>query len=185
MCARLEPSQVRSAIFTRSRRLRAACEHQSPRAHSQLTPRRVPSLVSAVHSRRCRTTSRDESELSELVYHRVRVRRGASAMAARHRECWAHSVPARRAGEAAAATVGRLWVGWRVRRGGEPAQARPLGCAGGMCKRARGAEAVGGIAWAALSDVSFARVSQCFRVLAMFARPPSQKIVDEGIVLSW
>ena len=185
MCARLEPAQARYAISTRSRRLRDACEQPSPRANSQLTPRRVPSLGAAVHSRRCRTTSRDESELSELVYHRVRVRRGASAMAARHRECWAHSVPARRAGEAAAATVGWLWVGWRARRGGELAQARPSGCAGGMCKRARGAEAVGGVAWAVLSDVSFARVSQCFRVLAMFARPLSQNFGDEGIVLSW
>jgi hypothetical protein len=35
------------------------------------------------------------------------------------------------------------------------------------------------------SDVTFARVSQCFRVLAMSARPPSQKFGDEGIVLSW
>ena len=80
-------------------------------------------------------------------------------------------MPARRAGEAAAAAVGRLWVGWRVRRGGEPAQARPLGCDGGMCKRARGAEAVGGCAWAAWSDVGFARVLQRFSVEAMFARP--------------
>ena len=94
-------------------------------------------------------------------------------------------MPARLAGEAAAAAVGRLWVGWRVQRGGELAQARPSGCAGGMCKRARGAEAVGGVAWAALSDVTFARVSQCFGVLAMFARPPSQFFGDEGIVLSW
>ena len=106
-------------------------------------------------------------------------------MAARRRECWAHSVPARLAGEAAAAAVGRLWVGWRARRGGELAQARPSGWAGGVRKRARGAEAVGGAAWVMLSDVSFARVSQCFRVLAMFARPLSQIFGDEGIVLSW
>ena len=72
-------------------------------------------------------TSRNASELSELVYHRVRVGLGASAMAARRWERWVHSVPARCAGEAAAAAVGRLWVGWRVGRGGEPAQARPLG----------------------------------------------------------
>jgi len=84
-----------------------------------------------------------------------------------------------------AAAAGRLWVGWRSRRGGEPAHARSLGCAGGMCKRARGAEAVGGCAWAAWSDVGFARVLQRFRVEAMFARPLSQNFGDEGIVLSW
>jgi len=71
------------------------------------------------------------------------------------------------------------------RRGGELAQARPSGCAGGMGKRAGDAEAVGGCAWAAWSDVGFARVLQCFRVLAMFARPLSQIFGDEGIVLSW
>eukprot|EP00966_Prymnesium_polylepis_P165094 3817177-Prymnesium_polylepis.1 len=30
-----------------------------------------------------------------------------------------------------AAAAGRLWVGWRSRRGGEPAHARPSGWAGG------------------------------------------------------
>ena len=138
----------------------------------------------AVHPKRCRTTSRDEPELSELVYDHVRVGLGASAFAARHWECWAHSVPARLAGEAAAAAVGRLWVGWRVRRGGEPAQARPLGCAGGMCKRARDAEAVEGRMRVAISDVGFRSVLQRFRVLAMFARPPSHNFGDDGIVIS-
>ena len=113
------------------------------------------SLVPAVQPRRCRTTSRDASELSELIYYHDRVGPDASAMAARHWECWAHPVPARRAGEAVAAAAGRLWGGWRSRRGGEPAHARSLGCAGGMCKRARGAEAIGGRAWPALSDVGF------------------------------
>ena len=83
------------------------------------------------------------------------------------------------------AAAGRLWVGPRSRRGGEPARARPSGWAGGVRKRARGAEAVGGAAWVTLSDVGFARVLQRFRVEAMFARPPSQNFGDEGIVLSW
>ena len=179
------PREPRYAISTRSRRLRAACAALSPRAYSQLTMRRVASRGAAVHPRRCRTTSRDEPELSELVYYRVRVGRGASAMAARHWERWAHLVPARRAGEAAVAAAGRLWVGQRSRRGGEPAQARPSGCAGGMGKRAGDAEAVGGCAWAAWSDVGFARVLQRFSVEAMFARPLSQNFGDEGIVLSW
>ena len=143
------------------------------------------SLVPAVQPRRCRTTSRDASELSELIYYHDRVGPDASAMAARHWECWAHPVPARRAGEAAAAAAGRLWVGWRSRRGGEPAHARPSGWAGGVRKRARGAEAVGGHAWVTLSDVGFVRVLQRFRVEGMFARPPSQNFGDEGIVLSW
>ena len=105
-------------------------------------------------------------------------------MVAGHRECWEHTVPARLAGEAAAAAVGRLWVGWRVQRGGEPAQAGPLGCAGGMGKRARDAEAVGSSTWAAWSDVGFRSVLQRFRVLAMFARLPSQNFGDDGTVLS-
>ena len=134
----------------------------------------MPSLGAAVHSRRCRTTSPGESELSELVYDHVRVGRGASAMVAGHRECWEHTVPTRCAGDAAAAAWEGLVVEPRARRGGEPAWARPLGRAGGTCKRARDAEAVGSSAWVMLSDVGFARVSQCFRVLAMFARPLSQ-----------
>ena len=46
---------------------------------------------------------------------------------------------------------GRGWwsIEPRARRGGEPAWARPLGRAGGTCKRARDAEAVGSSAWAA------------------------------------
>ena len=47
------------------------------------------------------------------------------------------------------------WVESRARRGGEPALARSLGCAGGVRKRARDAEAVGGRAWVAMSDVGF------------------------------
>eukprot|EP00966_Prymnesium_polylepis_P043347 1005914-Prymnesium_polylepis.1 len=74
-------------------------------------------------------------------------------MTARHWERWAHPVPARRVGEAAAAAAGRLRVEPRSRRGGKLAQARPLGCAGGVCKRVRDAGSVGGVAWAALSDV--------------------------------
>ena len=93
-------------------------------------------------------------------------------------------MPARLAGEAAAAAVGRLWVGWRVQRGGEPAQAGSLGCAGGMGKRARDAEAVEGRVRVAMSDVGFRSVLQRFRVLAMFARLPSQNFGDDGTVLS-
>eukprot|EP00966_Prymnesium_polylepis_P043807 1015259-Prymnesium_polylepis.1 len=62
-------------------------------------------------------------------------------MAARHRECWAHPVPAWCAGEAAAGAWEGLGIEPRARRGGEPAQTRLLGRAGGVCKRARDAEA--------------------------------------------
>ena len=182
LCARhpahYASSSAHAASHMRVQPCRRAKTHNSPHVV-------CASLVPAVQPRRCRTTSRDASELSELIYYHDRVGPDASAMAARHWECWAHPVPARRAGEAAAAAAGRLWVGWRSRRGGEPAHARPSGWAGGVRKRARGAEAVGGHAWVTLSDVGFVRVLQRFRVEGMFARPPSQNFGDEGIVLSW
>ena len=69
---------------------RGACAlrvHPHRRAH---TPNslRVVSLPSCLQSSQddADATSRDESELSELVDDHVRVERGVSAMAARHRE---------------------------------------------------------------------------------------------------
>ena len=92
-------------------------------------------------------------------------------MAARRWERWAHSVPVRCAGEAAAATVGRLWAAGMLWVASEPAPVRASGLAGDTGERARRVEAAGGSGDAPLSDVSFRCVLLRFAVGGMFARP--------------
>ena len=85
-------------------------------------------------------------------------------MAARRWERWAHSVPVRCAGEAAAATVGRLWAAGMLWVASEPAPVRASGLAGDTGERARRVEAAGGSGDAPRSDLSFTCVLLRFAV---------------------
>lgn len=143
--------------------LRLCCVRSPPDAI--LLPPRVACmcfLADSVQPGRCRTTSTDVPELSELVYYHGRVRQGASRPTSARSGGSATPLPntaLERAGQPAGE---QLWVGWRVRGGSEPALARPSGSAGGTCARARLAEPVRGIGRPPMSDLGFCYVSTAF-----------------------
>ena len=128
-------------------------------------------LADSVQPGRCRTTSTDVPELSELVYYHGRVRQGASRPTSARSGGSATPLPntaLERAGQPAGE---QLWVGWRVRGGSEPALARPSGSAGGTCARARLAEPVRGIGRPPTSDLVYATFPLRFARGGMFACP--------------